>query len=99
MNNNYFHYRIYGRSKGRNKKNFQYDKYISIIKNRAIKDLKVTDNNILDIGSGYGESTLYLSENYILHYLIPNVPMVYQVNYYLELLLLQLSQNYQHFPE
>ncbi len=65
MNNNYFHYRIYGRSKGRNKKNFQYDKYRSIIKNRAIKYLKVTDNNILDIGSGYGESTLYLAENYI----------------------------------
>ena len=61
MQNKPFGYRLYGRSKGRNKKNFDYDKFNLILKKFAIHKLSVS-NNILDIGSGYGESALYLAQ-------------------------------------
>ena len=55
-----FKYRLYGRSKGRNKnKNINsYAKKILVTKIDRVKF------NIVDIGAGYGESTLYLARKY-----------------------------------
>ena len=64
MNTNKFIYRLYGRSKGRNKKKINYNNFTSIINRFAVNDLKKTNHNILDIGSGYGESTINLAENF-----------------------------------
>ena len=64
MNKTSFNYRIYGRSKGRYKKNIKYDKFNLILSKFAIKDLNTNNHNILDIGSGYGENSLFLAENY-----------------------------------
>ena len=54
-------YKIYGRTKGRKKKNYSFDK--TFIKNTITKNinLKINDNNILDIGSGSGENSIYQS--------------------------------------
>ena len=53
-------YRMYGRSKGRGKNNDITNDAISI-KLKKIDPLKY---NIIDIGAGYGESTLAISKNY-----------------------------------
>ena len=64
MKNNINKYKIYGRSKGRKKNNFDLDKKIvnNIVSKKIILNKK--QFNILDIGSGSGESTLYLSKMY-----------------------------------
>jgi tRNA (guanine-N7-)-methyltransferase len=59
MKNDYS-YRMYGRSKGRGKNNEITNDAISI-KLKKIDPLKY---NIIDIGAGYGESTLAISKNY-----------------------------------
>tara|TARA_Y100000590_G_C15667696_1_gene995087 strand:+ start:392 stop:1051 length:660 start_codon:yes stop_codon:yes gene_type:complete len=63
MNKNINEYRVYGRTKGRKKirnNNIQLlDKYKIDIN----KDINFNSNIILDIGSGYGESTLFLAKN------------------------------------
>ena len=57
MIKNNFIYRLYGRSKGRGKHNKIND---SVFK-KTIKKLDKSKYNIIDIGSGYGESTLELA--------------------------------------
>ena len=52
-------YRMYGRSKGRGKKKEITNDAISILVNK-IDSLKY---NIIDIGAGYGESTLAISKS------------------------------------
>ena len=54
-------YRIYGRTKGRKKNKYEF--YQNIIQNIITKDIKIKikDNNILDIGSGSGENTIFQS--------------------------------------
>ena len=54
-------YKIYGRKKGRKKKSLNLDQ--TFIKSIITKDIniKIKDNNILDIGSGSGENSIYQS--------------------------------------
>ena len=57
-----YKYRIYGRTKGR-KKIQSFDKgFIENCKINLEKDIKQNKNNILDVGSGSGENTLFLAK-------------------------------------
>ena len=60
---NKLEYRLYGRVKSRKK--IDRDKYKNILDKYNTFDLNIKDNNILDIGTGYGESSLYLSKKYL----------------------------------
>lgn len=60
MKNN-FNYRLYGRSKGRKKNN----KINDIVIKYKIKKIDPLKNNIIDIGAGYGESSLELAKHNI----------------------------------
>ena len=51
-------YRMYGRSKGRGKTNEITNDAISI----KVKKIDTLKYNIIDIGAGYGESTLAISK-------------------------------------
>ena len=51
-------YRLYGRSKGRGKNNEITNDAISI----KVKKIDILKYNIIDIGAGYGESTLAISK-------------------------------------
>ena len=51
-------YRLYGRSKGRGKNNAITNDAISI----KVKKIDPQNYNIIDIGAGYGESTLAISK-------------------------------------
>ena len=53
-----FKYRLFGRSKGRSKNNKLIEKAIKM----KLKKIDQTKYNIIDIGSGYGESTLEISK-------------------------------------
>ena len=59
MKTNYT-YRMYGRSKGRGKNNEISNDAISI----KIKKIDPLKYNIIDIGAGYGESTLAISKTH-----------------------------------
>ena len=52
-------YRMYGRSKGRGKNNEITNDAISI----KVKKIDTLKYNIIDIGAGYGESTIAISKN------------------------------------
>ena len=56
-----FIYRLYGRSRLRSKKNIDYNKSKNFIEKFSIQNLKINKNNILDIGSGYGENSILLA--------------------------------------
>ncbi len=60
---NKLEYRLFGRVKSRKK--IDRDKYKNILDKYNTFDLNIKDNNILDIGTGYGESSLYLSKKYL----------------------------------
>ena len=53
-----YSYRMYGRSKGRGKNNEITNDAISI----KVKKIDPLNYNIIDIGAGYGESTLAISK-------------------------------------
>ena len=60
MLNNSYKYRLFGRSKGRGK-----NKYISNdAKKIEVKNIDSTQYNIIDIGSGYGESVLEFAKTH-----------------------------------
>ena len=59
-----FKNRIYGRTKGRNCNRNKNNELISKIEQYKITALNKSDKNILDIGSGYGETSLFLSKTY-----------------------------------
>ncbi len=63
MNIDSFKYRVYGRTRSRGKKNITKEKYLLKTEKYKIKRLYKNINYILDIGSGYGESTIFLSNN------------------------------------
>ena len=54
MKNNSFKYRLFGRSKGRGK----HKKISNNAKQIEIKNIDIVQYNVIDIGSGYGESVL-----------------------------------------
>ena len=57
-------YRLFGRSKGRSNKSIDIAKYTKQINKYIFKNFDQTQKYILDIGTGYGETTIYLSEKY-----------------------------------
>lgn len=59
MQNINYKYRLFGRSKGRGKNN----KISNDAKYIEIKNIDSTQNNIIDIGSGYGESVLEFAKS------------------------------------
>ena len=62
MNNAKYKYKIYGRIRGRKKiKFFDNDHYKNFIINLK-KDIKRKNKNILDIGSGNGENSIFLGK-------------------------------------
>ena len=62
MNKNLNEYRVYGRTKGRKKIKNHNLKLLDKYKIDINKDINFNNHIILDIGSGYGESTLFLAE-------------------------------------
>ena len=63
-------YRLFGRSRGRSNKGINIVKYRDYIKKYNLKDFDELQKYILDIGTGYGETTIYLSEQYKKHKII-----------------------------
>jgi len=61
MEKNFYKYRIYGRSKGRKKIKSIDNNFFDDHKINIKKDLKKNKKNILDIGSGNGENSLFLA--------------------------------------
>ena len=59
-----FIYRLYGRSRLRIKKNIDYNKCKNFIEKFSIQNLQINKNNILDIGSGYGENSILLANQF-----------------------------------
>ena len=64
MHKNKFIYRLYGRSKLRFKKNIDYNKSKLFFEKLSLQNLSINENNILDIGSGYGENAIYLANSF-----------------------------------
>jgi len=62
--NNLGKYRLYGRNKIRSKKNLNLESYNNRLNKLKINSIDANKNNIMDIGSGNGESTIYLSKKY-----------------------------------
>ena len=62
--------RLFGRTKGRNKKKIFNNNYFEIIQKYKIKKLYNSKKYILDIGSGYGETTIFLAKQYPEHRII-----------------------------
>jgi len=60
MKKNNFQYRLYGRSKGRKKNNIINSQHIKF----QINKLNPSEYNVIDIGSGYGESTIEFAKHY-----------------------------------
>jgi len=66
-NNNY---RIFGRSKSRTSKKINLEKYYSLVNKYKIKKINMQNKLILDIGSGYGETSIYYAINHKDHNII-----------------------------
>tara|TARA_Y100000768_G_C23887951_1_gene638619 strand:+ start:418 stop:1077 length:660 start_codon:yes stop_codon:yes gene_type:complete len=58
-------YRLFGRTKVRGNKKINIKKYNDLINKYKTNFLNKNEEYILDIGSGYGETTLYLAKKYI----------------------------------
>ena len=72
MNNNINDYRIYGRKKGRKKIGIHSINILNKYKIDIDKDINFKNHVVLDIGSGYGESTLFLAKKKINSFIISN---------------------------
>tara|TARA_Y100000996_G_C22427195_1_gene604024 strand:+ start:48 stop:704 length:657 start_codon:yes stop_codon:yes gene_type:complete len=57
-------YRIFGRTRGRSKKKIDISNYQKLLDEFSINKLSENDEYILDIGTGYGETSIYLSTRY-----------------------------------
>ncbi len=65
MKKNNYNYRLYGRRSGRKKNKIKKDNYNKLIDKYKTNKLNPSIDYILDIGSGYGETTLFLGKRYI----------------------------------
>ncbi len=65
MQDNKFKYRLFGRTKGRSKKKINIENYLSLLEKYNIKNIGSNSKLILDIGTGYGETTIFLSKNFL----------------------------------
>ena len=61
MQINKFTNRLYGRTRGRSNNKHNYEQYFKNIKKYKFSKLEKTKSYILDIGTGYGETSIYLS--------------------------------------
>ena len=59
-----FKHRLYGRTRGRSNKNINITKYYKLIDKYRFSKFNVSKSYILDIGTGYGETSLYLGKNF-----------------------------------
>ena len=59
-----YKYRIFGRTRGRSNKKIDINKYQKLLDEYKINKLNEKDKYILDIGTGYGETSIYLSSMY-----------------------------------
>ena len=64
MNFKKFEHRLFGRTRGRSKKKINIKSYLNLTEKFIIKKLKNNEEYILDIGSGYGETSTYLSNKF-----------------------------------
>ena len=62
-------YTIYGRKKGRKKIHSVYKEFFVNCKINLETDIKINKKNIIDVGSGKGESTLFLAKKILTHLL------------------------------
>jgi len=63
MNHPNYKVRLFGRTRGRSNKKVSYNEYYKIIEKYRIRDLEENKKYILDIGTGYGETSIFLSKN------------------------------------
>jgi len=54
--------KLFGRTRGRSSKKTSLAQYLKIIKKYKIQEFNENSNYILDIGTGYGETSIYLSK-------------------------------------
>ena len=59
-----YKFRLYGRTKGRSKKNIDLEIYKKKLLTYKINEFNCNHTYILDIGTGYGESSIYLSSKH-----------------------------------
>ena len=55
-------YKIFGRTRGRSKKFNNSENYLELFKKYKIDNLTTSKTYLLDIGTGYGETTIYLAQ-------------------------------------
>ena len=70
MNINKFKNRLFGRVKGHSKKKINISEYKSLLNKYKINILEDKTKYILDIGTGNGETSLYLSKKYPRHTIV-----------------------------
>ena len=61
MNQELYRYKIFGRFKGRKKNKSLFDKKLKDNKIAIVKNLNISNYNVIDIGSGSGENCIFLS--------------------------------------
>ena len=59
-----YQYRLYGRTRGRSNKKINLEDYKTKLNKFKIFKLDKKEDYILDIGTGYGETSIFLSKNY-----------------------------------
>ncbi len=64
MNLDKFKNRLFGRTLGRSNKKINMEKYFQRIEQNRIDKLDINKNYILDIGTGYGETTFHLANKF-----------------------------------
>ena len=64
MDHNNFKNRMYGRTRGRSKKKINLENYYKLINKLSLKTYNNNYSYILDIGTGYGETSLYLAKKF-----------------------------------
>ncbi len=64
MNTSSFNNRLYGRTRGRNNKKIKTSDYLKLIEKYKFTKLESNKNYILDIGTGYGETSIFLANKY-----------------------------------
>ena len=62
MTTNKFKNRLFGRTRGRSKKKIDIKNYLSKLEKYKLPKFDKNINYILDIGTGYGETSIYLSK-------------------------------------
>ncbi len=62
--------RLYGRTRGRSNQKINIQNYFKIIEKFKINKFNKKNSYILDIGSGYGETSIYLAKQYTSHTIV-----------------------------